>query len=236
VLTSPLAVLLTVLALVLGLAGCGGAPSGPPPEPLPPGPELLARSADVMATLKTVALDVQVDPALAGLPIRSANGKLTATGEATGSAVIAMGGPATEFQFVVTRGTLYLKGATGGYQRFPLEVVAGIYDPTALLRPDTGVAALLRTATQGITETIEDVNGVPAYRVWANLDPQVAGKVVPGITGVVGGQVWLDKATSRLLRARVNLPTGGPDNPTAPVTINLSDFDAPVTVKPPASS
>lgn len=239
-----------LLVLIIGLVGCGGAagpadpaaPAAPVPEPLPAAAELLTRSADAMAKIKTVALDVRADPALRTMPIRSATGKLTATGEAVGSAVLSEGGSPVEFQFVVTRGVLYLKGATGGYQALPLELAAGIYDPTALLRPDTGVATLLRTATGGVTEAVEDVDGTPAYRVRATLDQQVVSRVVPGISGATSGLVWIDKATSRTLKAQVDAPVnppaepGAPAGPTAPVVVTLSEFDAPVTVTAPGPS
>lgn len=227
---------LTALLVVLALAGCSAQPSAPAEPPPPPGQELLARSAEAMARLTTVGVDMQADPALAGLPLRSANGKLTAAGEATGSAVLSMGGAPSEIQFTVTGGTLYIKGATGGYQAVPLSMAAGLYDPTALLRPGTGVAALLRTATNGVTEGAEDVNGVPAWRVSATLDPQAAAAVVPGVDGPAKGEVWIDKATSRTLKARVEMPTGGTNGATAPVTVTLSDFDVPVTVKAPTRS
>jgi lipoprotein LprG len=230
------AFLTLLLGLALALAGCSSAPGPAAPPPPPPGPELLARSADAMAKLKSVAIDMQADPALTGLTIRSANGTLTATGEGTGSAVLQMGGAPSEIQFVVTKGVIYIKGPTGGYQALPLSMAAGIYDPTALLRPDSGIAALLRTARSGVTERAEDVNGVPAWRVFALLDPKVAGTIVPGVTGETKGTVWIDQATSRALRAQVQLPTSTADpSKTAPVTVNLSGFDAPVTVKPPTS-
>jgi lipoprotein LprG len=229
--------LLASLVLALGLTGCSTPVPSKPAEVLPAAPEVLAKSADAMAKIKTVGVDVQVDQALSSLPIRSATGKLTAAGESVGSVVIAQGNSNLEFQFVVAKGSLYLKGATGGYQQLPLEMAASIYDPTALLRPDTGIAALLRTATGAVTEASDDVNGVPAWRLRATLDQRIATSVVPGLTGAATGVVWVDKATSHLLKAQVQVPVneGDPKSPTAPVTVILSDFDAPVTITvPPA--
>lgn len=232
-----LTVLLLAGSLLLGACSAAqpSAPGAPPEPPPPPGQELLAKSSAVMAKLKTVGVDMQADPALTAMPLRSATGKLTAAGEATGSAVVAMGGAPSEIQFTVTQDTLFIKGATGGYQAVPLAMAAGFYDPTALLRPDTGLAALLRTATNGVTEGAEDVNGVAAWRVSATVDPRAAASVVPGVAGPTPGKVWIDKATSRALKARLDLPTGAPDGATAPVTVLLSDFDATVTVKAPTT-
>jgi lipoprotein LprG len=60
--------------------------------------------------------------------------------------------------------------------------------------------------------------------------------VVPGLSGTSAGTVWLDKATSRLVKAQLDVPTtsGQQNAPTAPVTVTLSDFDAPVTITPPS--
>lgn len=221
---------------MIGLAACSTTP-GPskPAEVLPAAPEVLARSADVMATIKTVGVDVQVDPALSSLPIRSADAKLTAAGESQGTVLVAQGNSNIEFQFVVAKGSLFLKGATGGYQQLPLAMAASVYDPTALLRPDTGIAALLRTATGATTEASDAVNGVPAWRIRATFDQRVATSLVPGLAGAANGVVWIDKASSHLLKTQVQVPTvdGDPKSPTAPVTVTLSDFDAPVTIKPP---
>ena len=227
--------LLALVALLLGVAGCaGGGPAGPPPPPpLPAGPDLMAKAAVAMAQVQTVAVDVTVDPALASIPVRAANGKLTSAGDAIGTATLSQGTSNVEFNFVITKGVLYLKGATGQYQRLPLALAAGIYDPTALLSADRGVAALLRTATNATTEAREDVNGTPAYRVKATFDPNLVAGIVPGLTGATTGTIWLDQESSRVLKAQIDVPNpagGGP----VPVTVTLSDFNAPVTVTPPS--
>jgi lipoprotein LprG len=229
--------LLGVLALLLlmgGLAGCGGK-SGPTAPPLPAAPDLLARSAAAMSQVKTVVADVLVDPALTDLPVRAAHGTLTAAGDAIGTATLSQGTDNVEFNFVITQGLLYLKGPTGRYQRLPLAFAASIYDPTALLSPDRGIAALLRSATNGVTQAREDVNGVAAYKVHATLDPVLVSGVVPGLNGANSGTVWLDAATSHVLKAEIAVPNpAAGKTATAPVTVALSGFNSPVTVAPPS--
>jgi lipoprotein LprG len=230
--------LLTGIALLLALAGCGsgGVGSPPAPPPLPPAAQLLGSAATAMAGVHSASVNLQVDPALAMLPVRSATGKLTSTGDATGTATVSQGSATSELQFVITQGSLFLKGPTGQFQQVPLALAAGIFDPTALLSQDRGVPALLRSAVNGTTEAEEDVNGAPAYRVQATLNPNLMDSVLPGLTGTTSGKVWIDKATSRLVKAELAVPTtpGQAGSPTAPVTVTLSEFNAPVTVTPPS--
>jgi lipoprotein LprG len=218
-----------LLTCLLGIGGCGG-PSAPP---LPAAADLLARSATATAQLKTASMHVQVDPALTTMPIRAADAKLTSTGDAAGTATLGQGNSSAALRFVITNGHLYLKGPTGGYRQLPLALAASIYDPTAVLTPDRGLPALLRTATNGSTEASEVINGAPAYRVRASFDPRLVSSLVPGLAGASSGLVWIDQASSRLVRARLDVPTT-PGGPTAPVMLTLSDFDAPVDISPPS--
>jgi lipoprotein LprG len=227
--------LITGVALLLALAGCGSVRSRPTAPPLPPAADLLSKSASAMAGIRSTSVNLHVDPTLTDIQIRSATGKLTSTGDATGSATTSQGGSTVEFQFVITKGILFFKGPTGKYQPLPLALAARIYDPTVLLNPDRGIPALLRTATNGTTEAQEDVNGAPAYRVRATLSPDLVNSIVPGLSGISTGRVWIDKATSRMVKAQLEVPTtpGQQGGPTAPVTVTLSDFNAPVTIAPP---
>ena len=83
---------------------------------------------------------------------------------------------------------------------------------------------MLGTATDPRVEAEE--SGV--YRVATTFSGQVLGTLVPGVTQGVNGKVWVDKATSRLTKVELPLQDGT-------VTVSLSDFDAPVTITPPAA-
>jgi lipoprotein LprG len=219
---------LAVVATLL-LAGCSGSEAD-----LPAGAELLTRSAEAMRQVQSAALDIEVDQALTAIPIRAASGSLTATGDAVGTATLSQGGAPVEFEFLVTGGQLYLKGPTGGFgPPIPVSFASSFYDPTALLDPDRGVAQLLATAMAGETQAREEVDGVDSYRVPASFGPDAVASLVPGVTEPVDGLLWIDAATSRLVRAELQVPNG-PDGATAPVAVRLSEFDAPVTVTAPA--
>ncbi|GAA4598717.1 hypothetical protein GCM10023194_76950 [Planotetraspora phitsanulokensis] len=197
--------------------------SGSSEAAVPSGPELLAKSAEAMKTVKTVAftIDTKDRPAV---PVRHAEGVLTSEGDAKGSLQIDFGG-LQEFEFIVSGDTVHFKGATGGYQTMTREQLAAIYDPSAVL---TGVPQLLAAAQDVRSEESEEVGGSDAYRVAATFPQQALAKLVPGVQQGVNGTVWIAKDSSRLLK--IDLPmTGGS------VTVGLDDYDAPVTIAPPTS-
>jgi len=223
---------LAALAALLALTGCSGGQSA-----LPNAADLLNRSAAAMASVRSADVDVQVDPSLSTVPIRSAAGTLTAGGQAAGKATVAEAGSTAEFNFVITGHSLYLKGPTGPYRQLPLALAASVYDPTALLDPRRGLPALLRSAAASspTTEATEDVPG-PTYRVKANLDPRLVASVVPGLLDAqdpIPATLWLDQKTSRLVKAQIQMP-GEQGAPPASVTLALSHFDQPVSINPPA--
>ena len=110
-----------------------------------------------------------------------------------------LGSAPLEYQLVVTGGVLYLKGPTGGFSQLPLASAAAIYDPTAILDPERGMAALLSGADQGVTQAREVVEGVDAYRVSAAFPADRVATLVPGVAAAgAGGR----------LAGRGNLPAG----------------------------
>jgi lipoprotein LprG len=223
--------LLGLLVVLVGLAGCTR--KNTPTEQLPAADGLLKAAAADMKQIKTVKFDIDAEGTVAGLALRGADGVLTREGDAQGRAQVEQFGTLVELQFIVKGDKMFIKGPTGGYQELPLALASNVYDPSAILDPDRGVAKLLETATNGKTEAREPVNGTDAYRVTAKLDPIVVGTIVPGVTGDVTGQLWIAAGQPRLLRTTFAVPGQGGATPSGKVTITLSDFDAPVTISAP---
>lgn len=214
-----------VLTMLL-ISGCFGTGSG---ADLPDGPQLLKKAAEAMATVKSAAfaLETEGEPPI---PIRGAEGRLNTAGDGDGTVRVEVLGNLQELEFVLVGDTVYLKGPTGGYQTMPRTDLARFYDPSALLSAETGVPALLAAATEAVTEARERVEGADAYRITATLPQQALAPIVPGVTEAVEGTLWIDAASSRLLRA--SLPLGdGEDAGT--VTVTVRDYDVPVQVTAP---
>ncbi|MFI6531503.1 LppX_LprAFG lipoprotein [Nonomuraea sp. NPDC050547] len=209
--------LLIVLALALAAACSSGGGAA-----LPSGPDLMTKSAEAMKSVKSASFAIATE----GKPkvqIRKADGRLTSAGDADGTLTIEVFGSLQEISFFVVGDTVHFKGPTGGFQKMSKKDLAQIYDPSLILSPAEGIAKLLSTATDPRVEGEEGA----AYTVAATFSPEVLGKLIPGVSQGVNGRLLIDKASSRLTKATLPLQDGS-------VIVSFSDYDAPVTITPPA--
>ncbi|WP_169945053.1 LppX_LprAFG lipoprotein [Microbispora sp. H11081] len=213
----------TILGLVVACLLLVTACSAKSETALPDGPALLKRSAEAMGTVKTVAFTIETKDKPA-VPVRHAEGSLTRAGDAKGTLQIEIVG-LQEIEFVLVGDKVYFKGPTGGFQTMTRQQLVALYDPSAVL---TGVPGLLSTAQDAQPQAEEKLGDATAYRLTATLTQQALAKLVPGVQQNVTGTLWIDKASGRLLKLDLPL-TGGS------VAVTLGDYDAPVTVAPPAS-
>jgi lipoprotein LprG len=185
-----------------------------------------------MRDVKTARFVIEAEATIADVPVRGADAQLTREGSAKGAIRIDQGGGIVEFQFVIIGQKLWLKGPTGSFQELPLAMASGIYDPSAILDPERGVAKLLSTATEAKTQARESVDGVDAYRVSAKFDPAAVAALVPGAGEGVTGRVWVGVERKLPVRMTFSLPAQGGGKP-GTVTVKFSEYDAPVTINAP---
>jgi lipoprotein LprG len=234
----PLLALLTVVPLLLvGLTACTkkATPSGTATGDLPAGDTLVKDCAAAMRDVKTAKFLITADATVAGLNLKRAEGTLTKEGSAQGSAQITQAGLDVELTFVIVGDKIYLKGPTGGYQTLPLALAASVYDPSAILDPDRGIAKVLSTATDAKTEAPESVDGKAAWRVAIKVNGNDLSTIIPGMSGTVPAKVWISTGDKRLLKATFTAPdSGGTKGGT--VTVTFTDYDAPATITAPSAS
>ena len=214
--------------MLAALASCtsGSGEKSPPAENLPAGNTLLKESAAAMREIKTAQFLITADGEIAGLSLRRAEGTLNKEGSAKGTAQVEQAGAAVELEFVIVGDRLYLKGPTGGYQTLPLTLAATVYDPSAILDPDRGIAKVLGSATGAITEASEPVDGKDAWRVAVITTGTDLAGLIPGVTGSIPAKLWIADADKRLLKATFTMSGGT-------VTVTFKDFDAPVKISAP---
>ncbi|MGM1058913.1 LppX_LprAFG lipoprotein [Saccharothrix sp. Mg75] len=205
-----------VLALAVGCTSSGGGGD------LPAGPEVLSKASAGMKGVTSTHFVIKVDGELPDVPVKDAEGDLNADGESRGRAKVNQFGQLIEVEYVLVGQDLYFKGPTGGFTKLPAALAGQVYDPTLILDPDKGVAKVLADAKDARTVSSEDGTTV----VEATVPEAVVAGLVPGIDADV--KSTFSVRGEKLTRALFELPSG------PKVGIDLSDFDKPFTVSPPA--
>ncbi|MDT5210695.1 MAG: lipoprotein LprG, partial [Mycobacterium sp.] len=222
------AALFTAIALI---AGCSSK-SQDSAKPLPDAATLLKQSSETTKAQSSMHLKIVVTGQIKELPIESLEGDLTnaPTVAAQGTAnIIFLGQRLENVDFAVVDGTLYAALTKGSYQ--DLGPAADIYDPSAILNPDTGLANVLANFSNAKADGRETINGVDAVRVTGTVTADAVNKIVPQIaaTGPVPGTAWIrEDGNHELVQAKLE-PTPGNS-----VTMTSSDWGKPVTVNKPA--
>jgi len=226
---NPRPVLAGVLALVLAVLGActSNSTTATPTVATPTATELLAKSSTAMAAVTSAAFTLAIDGQLPTVIVQSAQGDLTAAGDAQGTAKIVQFGQLVEVDFVLSGGDLYIKGPTGGYGKVPAALAGGIYDPSAILNPDKGVPKVLTSVTN---PTITGTDG-EAWTGSGTVPAAVASGLVPGITSDVTAQLTIAMASSELTAAQFTLD--GSDGKPATAKVELSKVNETVSISPP---
>ncbi|PWV72017.1 lipoprotein LprG [Prauserella marina] len=220
--------LVGALALAAAVAaGCSSEDT--PSEPLPEAAQLIQDSAAATGDITSTHFTLQVNGTVAGLSVQSLDGDLTKEGEAKGTGSLTQAGQLVEVEFVLAGDTLYLKGPTGGYQEIPAALSASLYDPSAVLDPERGVAKLLTSMREPKTVAKEEVEGTETYKVSGTVAKDVLEGLLPGVQSGADVSFWL-RADGQHLPVKASAAFA--DDATVDVT--LSDVDKPVTVTPPA--
>lgn len=222
------------LALLVAVTGCSGSNSTPPTSvstettvPPPTASEIVTASAAAMSAVTSAAFTLTVDGQLPALAVQSAKGELNAQGDAQGSATIVQFGQLVEVEFVLAGGELYLKGITGGFTKVPAALADSVYDPSAILNPDKGVARVLSSVQNPKIVGNQD----DQWLISGTVPADVAAGLVPGIAGDVTGLFTIEVESSLLTAADLTLD--GSDGKPATVKVELSNLNEPVTISPP---
>jgi lipoprotein LprG len=224
------AVTLTLVAITA--TGCGDDKPATKPSDLPAADGLLRESAAAMRTVETVRFSLEITGKPGGVPLRKVDGQFAKAGNAKGKVQLDQAGTLSELEYVVIGTTAYIKGPTGGWQSVPLSVASTVYDPSAILDPERGIAKLIDSGSGGRTEAREEVDGVDAYRVAAGFGSTVVSALVPGFGVGASGQVWIGIKDKLPVRIKLQMPaTEGGEAST--VLVKLSDYNAPASISAP---
>ncbi len=222
-----LAALFTAAAL---LAGCSSS-SEKSTESLPDAATLLKDSSQATRALKSVHLELTVEGEIKELPIKTLGGDLTNAPAvaAAGKANLLFQGSDVEADFVVIDGLLYVALSPDSW--IDMGPAVDVYDVSAILNPDTGLANVLANFSDPKSDSTETVNGVETVKVTGQVSADAVNKIAPPIaaTGPVPGTAWIRKdGNHELVQAKLE------PSASSSVQMTLSEWDKPVTVTKPA--
>lgn len=215
-----LKLLAAAAAAVLALASCSGGEESPAAD------ETIPDAAQAMAEVENVHFSLDVEGEIEGLEVSSAQGTVTADGEAEGDGVISAFGMDVEISYVILGEEAYVKGPTGDYQQIEVGGDELPYDPTVILSEDRGIAALLAAYDSAEPQETEEVDGTDAYRYEVTFDPETFQNFIPAEGEWNEATVWLDTETLHVLKAE--FAQGD-----AKATLHLTDYNADVTIEAP---
>jgi len=224
------AVLFSVSIASTFVAGCSSKPSG---GPLPDAGNLVKQSADTSKNLKSAHVVLSVTGKVPGLPLKKLTGDLTTSPAtaASGDADITIGGSDIDANFVVIDGELYATLTPNKWSDFGK--AADIYDISAILAPDTGVANLLANFTDAKAESRDNIGGQTVIKVSGKVTADAVNKIgLPfDATQPVPTTVWIQETGDhQLVQVALEKSSGNS------VQMTLSDWGKTVTVtKPPVS-
>ena len=227
-----LAVLASLSIITAVIAGCssGSKQSG---APLPDATTLVKQSADTTKNVKSVHLVLSVQGKIQGLPIKVLNGDLTTTPgtAASGNVQLTLAGSDIDANFVVYDSVLYATLTPNKWSDFGK--ASDIYDVSAILSPDNGLANVLANFSNAKAEGRETINGQSAIRISGNVSADAVNKIAPPLnaTQPLPSTVWIQETGDHQL-VQVNLQK----SPGNSVQMTLSNWNQPVQVtKPPVS-
>lgn len=225
---------LAVLALFAVLVCACGSTSGSGSASLPDASSLLTAASTAMRGVTSIHFALTVNGELAGVPVHAAQGDLNSSGQATGTATLTEFGQLVQVEFVLFGKSLYVKGPTGGYQKLSISAAGELFDPSAILDPNRGIAAVIGGLRDPRTGARETVDGVDTYRVSGQVAKDVAATLVPGISSDVTATLWL-RADDQHLPIKVEFTVPGSGSaPAATVDMTISRVNQPVSVTAPA--
>ena len=253
--------IVTVVATVLAvtLTTTGNHPAGQTSQTsqtaLPDAATLLNQSAQTTRALKSAHLVQTVAGKIPALPIKTLTSDFTTspTTAASGNEVLTLAGSEIDANFVILDGELYATqnpNKTDGWHDFGK--ASDIYDPTAILKPNTGLANVLSNFSDPKVVGLETINGVQTVKITGQVSADAANKIVPqrgdipqliiptstaptptptppiAASGTVPGTAWIREDGNHELVQVTLEPSPGNS-----IQMTLSNWNDPVSVEKP---
>ncbi|HET9875168.1 MAG TPA: LppX_LprAFG lipoprotein [Mycobacterium sp.] len=212
------------------LVGCSAKQAA---GPLPDAATLVKDASAATKDVKSAHLQLSVAGKIKNLPVKTLQGDLTnqPSTAAKGNATITLLGSDVDVKFVVIDGDLYAALSGDDYDDYgPAEK---IYDVSAILDPDKGLANLLANFLEPKANGRETIDGQQTVKVTGQATADAVNKLAPQLkaTAPMPATVWIQETGDhQLVQAQLEQSPGNT------ISMTLSNWNAPVTVDKPAGA
>jgi lipoprotein LprG len=144
---------------------------------------------------------------------------------------LTLGGSDIDANFVVVDGELYATLTPNKWSDFGK--ASDVYDVSAILNPDTGLANLLANLTNAKAEGRDTINGQSTIRISGNVPADAVNKLASNLSAgnTTPTTVWIQETGDhQLVQAKMDKSSGNS------VQMTLSNWNQPVQVNKPQVS
>lgn len=236
---APAVKLLCLICLLLALGGCGSTQPGTAvPEPTATPEEILIRASERLAETTSAHFKLEVEgetfvDTSRSIRLVGAEGDLVRPDQVH-----------TTFQAEVIGRTISLQLITVGEDSWTTNLLTGEWEPAPIefaYRPDIlfstqdGIGPVMGRVEDVERLEDEEIDGRPVFHLHAEVDQEIVGPLTYySVNGSpVSVDLWIDRETNDLLRARMSEPPG-PERPNPAVwTLDLSHHGEEFVIEPP---
>lgn len=225
--------LLVLAALSIALAACGGQAQAPDAK------KTLQQGAAAMAALKTVKATLTFTKGTVtfqGFSLASATATVRMPTDSDTVYTVKQQDLSIGFEVVITGGHVYLHVPFSTFREVTGPDAALIPDLARMFDPTKGLPAVIPSGQDSRYVSTDQVGGVTAYQVSTTYSGAQVRGMLPQLTSATGvhAHVWVD-AGDHLIRKAVLDGAFGDGGKEASVEVDLSDFNAPVSIATPAA-
>ena len=225
--------LVATAAVAFVLSACGGGEQVDAAKVLRDGAGAMAKLKTVSATLKLTKGSVT----LQGFTLVSAKTSVRLPADSDTIYTVKQQGVTIGLEVVIAGGHVYLHVPFSNLQEVTGPEAEAFPDMAKLFDSTTGLPAVIPTGLNPKYVSTDQVGGASAYQVSTSYTPeQIRGLLAQlNSTGPVGARVWVD-TSNHLIRKAVLTGAFGDGGLAAAVQVDITGFDAAVTITSPIAS
>lgn len=214
-----------VCALIMGaVSGCTSSPGAA--ERLPEPRQLTRAAAAGLDKGHTATLTLRTIGAIPGFAVQSLDGVVAADATGHGEATVTTPDGTEDVEFTLSRDGVLIVDSDDKQTNVGSR---GLLSSATFFAPSGALGTLLSRATDLSTEGVEELDGIPTYRVAGLVSREVIASVLPEAGSDVEVKFWIERAEhARVHRVWIQFPPPRAGAGATMLELGISEHDAPL--------